>query len=373
MMGSVLLTYVCIIWIFSSSALEAPLDYLTQQSFHPGEEWLDTGAKPIQAHGGGILYDEKSMLFYWYGENKDGPTLQPDPRYPARVEVIGISCYSSKDLLHWTNEGVVLKADADSPDSDLHSSRVMERPKVLYNKKSGEYVMWIHIDSRDYSAARAGVAWASSPTGPFQFLGSVRPHNHESRDLTVFEDPAHEGLAWMVYSSENNMVLHVGVLSEDYRRLNGTWVRTMINQQREAPSPFYHNGRYFLLTSGCTGWAPNQAEVHVANSMLGPWHSLGDPTRGGTKEAREKTFWSQASFVMPVPGLPGRFIMMGDRWNEQDLRESRYVWLPLWVQDPPNNELMAQMKASDKMLWTSVIVGWFDHWNLDELQKFPLA
>lgn len=26
-------------------------------------------------------------------------------RYPARVEVIGISCYSSKDLLHWTNEG----------------------------------------------------------------------------------------------------------------------------------------------------------------------------------------------------------------------------------------------------------------------------
>lgn len=124
---------------------------------------------------------------------------------------------------------MVLKADADSPDSDLHSSRVMERPKVLYNKKSGEYVMWIHIDSRDYSAARAGVAWASSPTGPFQFLGSVRPHNHESRDLTVFEDPAHEGLAWMVYSSENNMVLHVGVLSEDYRRLNGA------RKHRDAP------------------------------------------------------------------------------------------------------------------------------------------
>ena len=43
----------------------------------------------------------------------------------------------------------------------------------------------------------------------------------------------------------------------------------------------------------------------MAGSMLGPWNSLGDPTRGGTKDLRETTFESQASFVLPLPGMPG--------------------------------------------------------------------
>ena len=40
--------------------------------FHPGEKFRDTNGELIQAHGGGMLYHEG--VFYWYGENKDGPT-----------------------------------------------------------------------------------------------------------------------------------------------------------------------------------------------------------------------------------------------------------------------------------------------------------
>jgi hypothetical protein len=43
-------------------------------------------------------------------------------------------------------------------------------------------------------------------------------------------------------------------------------------------------------------------------------------------------FHWQGSFVLPLPHAPGRFVLMADRWNERDLRSSRYVWLPLWVQ-----------------------------------------
>lgn len=53
--------------------------------FYPGREWLDTDGKPIQAHGGGILYVQETKTFYWYGENKDGRTYRLQKRSLARV------------------------------------------------------------------------------------------------------------------------------------------------------------------------------------------------------------------------------------------------------------------------------------------------
>jgi hypothetical protein len=53
--------------------------------FYPGRVWLDTDGKPIQAHGGGVMYDHKTAKFYWYGENKDGPTYQAHSKGAYRV------------------------------------------------------------------------------------------------------------------------------------------------------------------------------------------------------------------------------------------------------------------------------------------------
>ena len=55
----------------------------------------------------------------------------------------------------------------------------MERPKVVYNEKTGQYVMWFHLElkGQGYSAARTGVATSESPTGPFTYLKSYRPNS----------------------------------------------------------------------------------------------------------------------------------------------------------------------------------------------------
>lgn len=53
--------------------------------FYPGRIWLDTDGNPIQAHGGGILYDKLSRTYYWYGEYKDGPTYLAPQNGVARV------------------------------------------------------------------------------------------------------------------------------------------------------------------------------------------------------------------------------------------------------------------------------------------------
>lgn len=53
--------------------------------YYPGRMWLDTDGHPIQAHGGGILYDKNSKTYYWYGEYKDGPTYYAHKKGAARV------------------------------------------------------------------------------------------------------------------------------------------------------------------------------------------------------------------------------------------------------------------------------------------------
>lgn len=150
-------------------------------SFQPGQVWLDAEGRPIQAHGGGVLLHDG--VYYWYGENKTGPTLNKN-----RVDVIGISCYSSCDLYCWKFEGLALKAVPDDASHDLHPNRVCERPKVVYNEKTRKFVMWVHIDDAKYQYARTGVAVADRPAGPFQYVGSFRPNGGESRDMTVFQD-----------------------------------------------------------------------------------------------------------------------------------------------------------------------------------------
>jgi len=218
------------------------------QKFKPGEVWLDTDGKPIQAHGGGMLVHGDT--FYWYGENKDGKTYQPDPRFPNRVDVIGVSCYSSKDLHAWKNEGVVLPASPD-PQSDLHYDRVVERPKVLYNDRTGKFVMWMHIDNVMYQYARTGIAVADRPEGPFTYLRSISPHGFDSRDMTLFKDD--DGTGYLIYSSENNQVTHIGPLTDDFLDVAGPHVRAMVNQSRESPAVFKHNGVYYMVGSGCSG------------------------------------------------------------------------------------------------------------------------
>ncbi|RVW57364.1 hypothetical protein CK203_089582 [Vitis vinifera] len=246
-----------------------------------------------------------------------------------QVDIIGVGCYSSKDLWTWKFEGIVLAAEETDEAHDLHKSNVLERPKVIYNDRTGKYVMWMHVDDTNYTKAAVGVAISDSPTGPFDYLYSKRPHGFDSRDMTLFRDE--DGVAYLIYSSEDNSELHIGPLNQDYLDVTHVMRRILVGQHREAPALFKHQGTYYMITSGCTGWAPNEALAHAAESIMGPWETMGNPCIGGNKIFRLTTFFAQSTFVVPLPGITGSFIFMADRWNPADLRDSRYVWLPLTV------------------------------------------
>jgi len=288
-------------------------------AFHPGELWYDTSGAPINAHGGGFLYENGT--YYWFGEFKtEGPG--------GNVANVGISCYSSKDLYHWKNEGIALKVSQD-PASDIVAGSVMERPKVLYNKKTKTYVMWFHVElkGQGYSAARAGVAVSKRVTGPYTFLRSFRPDGEMSRDMTLYADD--DGKAYLITTSENNQTQHLSQLTDDYLDTTGHFTRIMAHLALEGEAIFKANGHYFYIGSHTTGWAPNPAYAAVAASLEGPWRELGNPCRGNHAEL---TFGAQSTYVLPVAGKPGTFIFVADQWRPKNAIDGRYVWLPIEIE-----------------------------------------
>jgi hypothetical protein len=315
--------------------------FAQQTNYLPGQVWKDTNGKFINAHGGGIML--YNGIYYWYGEIKSGRTWRVPyvTSWEAyRVNAGGVNCYSSKDLLNWKYEGVALAPNTTDSSHDLHTSKVIERPKVIYNKKTKQFVMWMHLDNEDYSYAHAGVAVSDKPIGPFRFVNSVKPNGNDSRDMTLFQDD--DGKAYHFYSSEGNATLHVTLLTDDYLRHTSTEKRILIGASREAPAVVKYNSNYFLFTSGCTGWAPNPAMYATAAHPLGEWKMMDNPCVG---EKSETTFDAQSTFIIKVPGKSNAFIFLSDRWNKSDLPDSRYVWLPMTI----NNE--------------RPVINWADKWN----------
>ena len=306
-------------------------------SFKPGEVWPDDKGVHINAHGGGIL--RVGDTYYWFGEHKTEGSA-------GNLAQVGVHCYSSKDLYNWKDEGIALSVVPDDTTSHIVKGCVLERPKVIYNKKTGKFVMWAHVESADYSKACAGVAVSDFPNGPFTYLGSFRPNNAMSRDQTVFVDD--DGRAYQFYSSENNETMYISLLTDDYLKPSGRFTRNFVKESREAPAVFKYNGKYYMLSSGCTGWDPNVAEIAVADSIMGTWKTIGNPCTGPDAD---KTFYAQSTYVQPVIGKKDAYIAMFDRWKKKDLEDSRYVWLPVLVKDG------------------KITIPWHEKWTLSIFDK----
>ncbi len=345
-----------------------------RKQFINAELWPDNNGTHINAHGGSILFHDD--VYYWFGEHKiDGRA--------GNVAHVGVHVYSSTDLYNWTDEGIALSVSED-PDSEITKDCVIERPKVIFNAKTGKFVMWFHLEliGQGYAAARCGVAVADTPTEPYTFLHSLRPNaghwplnvtpeqqdpesialakaqnddfsggpgmkhgqfnilgahldgGQMSRDMTLFVDD--DGKAYHLHSSEHNSTLHISLLTDDYLNHAGDYVRVFENRWMEAPAICKRDGQYYLIASGCTGWAPNAARSAIADSIFGPWEELGNPCAGTNPEnglGPEKTFGGQSTFILPIQGKKDAFIAMFDIWRPENAIDGRYVWLPIEFTD----------------------------------------
>jgi hypothetical protein len=362
--------------------------------FYPGSIWSDNNGVHLNAHGGGILIFNDT--YYWFGEHKtEGKE--------GNLANVGVHVYSSKNLTEWKDEGIALSVSEDTS-SLLVKGCIIERPKVIYNQKTKTFVMWFHheLKGQGYKAALTGLAISEKVTGPYRYIKSVNPHagiwplnfpdslkkvekepslegiglqkpegqkivregffvrrdfakGQMARDMTLFVDD--DGKAYHIHSSENNQTLHFAELTDDYQNFSGRYTRVLEGKANEAPAIFKKDGKYFMITSGTTGWKPNPARLSVADHPFGPWKELGNPSRGSEDQVKT-TFWSQSTYILPVPGKKNAFIYMGDRWTPENAIDGRYVWLPIQFED-------------DKP-----VLRWYDEWDLsvfDKMQKSSLT
>lgn len=331
--------------------VQAQQSFSKQTNFTPGKIWLDNNGKHINAHGGNVLFHKNK--YYWYGEHKI------EGKSEAQMADGGIHCYSSKDLINWKDEGIVLSVSYTDTSADLAYGCIFERPKVIYHKKTKQFIAYFKYYPRGtgYLKGYIGVATSKKPNGPFtykdKFLGGSSPYG--TGDFSMFKDEDNAVYHLTVRKPDKTFV--IGKLNKKLLEPDGGYEPVKdITKHTEAPAVILHEEKYYLLGSGSSGWKPNKARSFVADSLKGSFTDLGNPCIGRNPHngiGADTSFGGQLSYILPVKGKKNAYIAMFDIWKPDMAIEGLYIWLPLQFENG------------------KPVIRWRDSWDFRVFDKQP--
>lgn len=146
----------------------------------------------------------------------------------------------------------------------------------------------------------------------------------KSRDCNVFVDT--DGTAYFISTTEENQHLGLFRLSDDYLSVV-EHTQLFPWQRREAPAIVKLGKRYFMFSSACTGWAPNQCKLSWSDNLKEGWSTLeniGD----------NKAFRTQPAAILEVKGTKSTtYLYVGDRWKDPNLAQSKTIIFPVTFTD----------------------------------------
>ena len=276
--------------------------------------WKDTGGNFIYSQGGGVL--QVGDTYYWYGVKYNGAvTYAANPtKKNSDTGFAGVTCYSSKDLVNWKSEGIVLKPDQAA-------GGWFGRIGVVYNAKTKKYVLAGQGGSPTWQFGEY-FATSDSPTGPFKFA-RVQPEsemtffvNNNTGDQTLFQDD--DGKAYVIASNVKGRTnLYVAPLREsDFLAIDGSKTVNIHKSRvggREGNAMFKHDGVYYFCSSDLHGWNTSQTYCMSATNILGPYSE--EFVLEGTQY--DFSHVTQTGFFVMVKGSKGSFVInAGDRWSD---------------------------------------------------------
>ncbi|ETS85142.1 hypothetical protein PFICI_03167 [Pestalotiopsis fici W106-1] len=300
----------------------------------PGARWLDTDGELVNAHAGVVLFDENTEKFWLFGEYK----------IQNATEGAGVAVYSSDDLATWENHGLALEPIEGHP--YISPSNIIQRPKVVYSNSSQEYHMHWHADNSSYGLLLQGYATAPTIQGPYTFVNATAPLGNWSQDFGLFTDYK-DGRSYALYSNGDSLYgrdVYVTRYDEDKAELEEV-VHRFPKYDLEAPSIVQTEDSYYAIMSHKTGYRPNNVVAFRADSLSGPWSQpwIINPlnTRGLN---------SQSGNTLRIVGSKQTtYLYIGDQWDSNSLWESRYIWLPLNIDDSKKH----------------LSIEWYDVYDLD--------
>lgn len=344
-----------------------------QDAITPGQVWLDTNGNRIQAHGGSIIAVDG--VFYWYGENKERSTPG------SGIWHWGVRCYSSTDLYSWTDRGLIIPPEPDDPESPLHPAAGVDRPHIIRDERTGQFVCWLKVMSKG-SVQRSTVLVADDILGPYKTVRTwLRPLGMSAGDFDLVVDP-HDGKGYYVFERVHSELI-VADLTDDYTDVTGYYSTHFPQPQppfvREAPAYFRRGRKHYLITSGTTGYYPNPSEAAVADTYHGPWTVLGDTH---PSDVSRTSFRSQISSVFEHPGKKDLYIALGDRWLPRYTEDSSRAiaaftehFAPGRDGDEPMEELAHVDTSIADYVWLPIrfdgdrpVIEWRDEWRTEEFE-----
>lgn len=273
-------------------------------SIRPGQLWLDTEGKPIHAHGFQVM--EQDGTYYWYGENKEFSTRG------SHVWTYGIRCYTSTDLYNWQDRGLIIPPDTLNKLSPLHYSQTLDRPHIVRSAKTGKYVCWIKSMDEDGFFV---ILQADDILGPYTYVRSLKPEGFGVGDFDMYVDPdTGKGYVWF---ERPHWELICAELTDDCLDVTPTYSTHFVARRppytREAPTHFIRGGKHYLITSGTTGYVPNESMVASFTDYHGKYKELGNPHPA---DKYHHSFCSQVTDVVKIPGKD-LYVAVADRWMPQ--------------------------------------------------------
>lgn len=209
--------------------------------------------------------------------------------------------FSSKDLVNWTDEGVIL----DMKDVPWSGGINAWAPTIA--EKNGKYYFYFSAKNKDDDLKSLGVAVADSPTGPFVPMDEpiIKGGELEGQmiDPAVFVDD--DGSAYIYWG---NMAMYMAKLSDDMLSIDGEISNITPSNFREAAFVIKRDGiYYFMWSNNDTGHPKYEVHYGTSDSPYGPIE--GDTTILSYRNANDAKIKATGhNSVVNVPGTDDWYI-----------------------------------------------------------------
>jgi arabinoxylan arabinofuranohydrolase len=236
-----------------------------------------------------IFFSERDQRYYLY------PTS--DGHYGWSGTYFEV--FSSPDLIHWENEGVILDLERDVSWADRNAWA----PSAIEQMVDGQYRYFYYFTA----AQKIGVAVADNPEGPYtdsgQPLINFKPEGvtgGQEIDPDVFLDPV-SGKSYLYWG---NGYLAVAELNEDMVSIDRETIQVLTPDAtfREGVEVFYRDGTYYFLWSeNDTRSEDYRVRYATAESPVGPLR-IPDDNLVLAKDPAKGIYGTGHNSVVKVPG-----------------------------------------------------------------------
>lgn len=309
--------------------------------------WRDTDGDYIYSQGGGIF--KFNDTYYWYGvKYEEAEKYAANPTAPYNTDVFaGVTCYSSKDLVNWKYEGLVVEPDAVNNSDAMGTEKAVwvGRLGVAYipdEEDSGTYALFVQHEFADPGNVIDGadtvndniskqvlVLTSSSPAGKFEWHQRINMKGYtggtsNTGDQTVFTDED-TGKSYLLYSygvGRGKIFLSEIGTQEDGRIGLGKAHLIYSGTGREGNCMFKYNNKYYVCASDLYGWNASHAYYLTLDSLEDSVLESDSFKPAGSMKVMDGCsddfcHVSQTGFFYTVKGSSqDTVIFCGDRWAD---------------------------------------------------------